>query len=174
LTIVAFAGTAIGRTTCSEITMRRILSLLAVGLATAQTLTMLPGAALAAPLPPAALSAGAGAQMASPLALHKAKTSNLKVKIDPMNNVKRGQTAVPVHVTLPTSGYVCKLSIKYYGNDDEDSPDDVGADATGICQFTFDVPNKKDAIGDAKATVKIVDGKGKQQGEASVNFDVRN
>jgi hypothetical protein len=134
---------------------------------------MLPGSALAAPLPPAALSAGVHAQTASPFALHKAKTNNVKVKIDPMSNVKRGQAGVPVRVTLPSTGYVCKLSLKYYGNDEEDSPDDVGADATGVCVFSFDVPKNKDVIGDSKATVKIVDGKGKQQGEASVNFDVR-
>jgi hypothetical protein len=77
-------------------------------------------------------------------------------------------------VTLPSSGYVCKLTLKYYANDDEDSPDDVGTDATGVCLFTFDAPKNKDAVGDAKATVKVVDGKGKQQGEASVTFDVRN
>jgi hypothetical protein len=144
--------------------MRRILSILAVGLATVQTLTMLSGSAYAAALPSAA----------SPPSVYKAKAASIKVKVDPIPNVKRGQFNVPVRVTVPTAGLVCKLSIKYYGNDGEDSPDNVTADANGICTFIFNVPKDKDAVGDAQAKVKIVDSKGKQQGEFKVNFDVRN
>jgi hypothetical protein len=34
--------------------------------------------------------------MSSPLAVHKSKTNNVRVKIDNINNVQRGQTGVPV------------------------------------------------------------------------------
>src|ERR1700710_1270026 len=111
--------------------MRRIISTLALGLASLQTFSMMPGSAYAAALP-------------SPTAIYKAKASTMKVKVDPIPNVKRGQFNVPVRVTVPTSGLVCKMSIKYYGNDGEDSPDDVAADASGICTFTFNVPKDKE------------------------------
>jgi hypothetical protein len=68
----------------------------------------------------------------------------------------------------------CQLELKYYASDDSDSPDNITSDGNGFCLFHFDAPKSKDAVGDAKATVKVYDSKGKRLGEASVNFDLRN
>ena len=153
--------------------MRKIASALTLGLMIAQLLTTSVTPSYAAGLTSVG-STGEAARMASPVIVRKSKkASTIKIKIDPMSNVRRGQTSVPVKATVPQSGLTCQLELKYYGSEDSDSPDNVTSDGNGICLFHFDAPKGKDVVGDAKATVKVYDAKGKRLGEASANFDVR-
>ena len=155
--------------------MRKILSGLAVGIATAQMLIGSPLPSYAAGPPGAYLGTGYQTRLASSLGVYKSKkSSGDKVKIDPMPNVKRGQTSVPVRVTVSQPGLICKLVIKYYSTGDSDSPDNVAADGNSVCLIYFDATKDRDAEGDASATVKVVDKSNNPHGEAKVTFDVRN
>src|SRR5437870_925441 len=102
----------------SEKLMRNVLSSLTVGLLTVQLLVTAPMPSYAAGLPAPALSTSDSARIASPLTPRKSKkSSGIKIKIYPMSNVRRGQTNVPVKVTVPQSGLTCRLELKYYGSD---------------------------------------------------------
>jgi hypothetical protein len=79
---------------CSEIAMRKILSGLAVGLVTAQLLVISPLPSYAAGPPGPRLAASDTTQIVLPTGVRKSKASSIKIKIDPMSNVKRGATNV--------------------------------------------------------------------------------
>jgi hypothetical protein len=127
---------------------------------------------------PGASVTGETVRAASPVGLYKSKkaskkSSHDKVEIDPLPNVQRGQTSVPVRVMVSQPDLICKLVIKYYSTGDKDSTDDVVADGNSTCVIFFDASKSRDAIGDASATVKVVDKSNNPHGEARVNFDLR-
>ena len=103
----------------------------------------------------------------------KSKSSGVKIKFDPINNHTRGEGNVLARARVGQSGLTCKLKIKYYGDESEDSPDDIVSDADGVCSMHFDIPKRKEVVGDAAATLKVTDSHGRSQGEAKVSFDVR-
>ena len=124
--------------------MRKIASALTLGLMTAQLLTTSVTPSYAAGLTVVTLAPNEATRLASPDLVRKSKkTTSMKVKIDPMSNVRRGQAGVPVKVTVPQSGLTCQLELKYYGSDDSDSPDDIVSDGNGVCLFHFDARRAK-------------------------------
>src|SRR5687767_5630240 len=95
-----------------------------------------------------------------------------RVTIDSIGEVKRGRESVLVLVRTGQSGVICKLKLKY-NDGNADSPDDVISDGNGICRITFDVPDRRSAVGDATAKVTVVKTNNKSVGKNSIPFRVR-
>jgi hypothetical protein len=93
-------------------------------------------------------------------------------EIDDIGRVKRGEEKVKVLVDVKQSGLICLLKLKY-PDGNADSIDKVESDKKGICEITFDVPDRKSAVGDAIAKLKVETKKGSDKGKATRYFYVR-
>lgn len=156
--------------------MRRLATALALAVLATQLAAETTPSVSAAPATPA-LSAGE-ARLASPLAVFKKKktkkksSSSVKLTIDDIGNVRRGEDNVLIRAHVRKSGLTCELSVKY-ADGSKDSPDDVTSDSNGTCSMHVDVPNRKAVVGNAVATVRVVDSKGKEQAKKDASFKVR-
>lgn len=110
-------------------------------------------------------------RMASSDAIAWAKSDD-DITIDDIGRVKRGKEHVLVHADVGKAGLTCKLKLKY-ADGNADSPDDVESDKHGICDIYFDAPDRKTAVGDAIAKLKVVTSKNEDRGKAARMFSVR-
>lgn len=94
------------------------------------------------------------------------------VDIDEIGRVKRGKEGASVRIEVHDEGLICQLKIKY-ADGNADTPDDVVSNSKGVCEITFDVPDRKSVVGDAVAKVRVVNKKGKEVGRSSRAFQVR-
>jgi hypothetical protein len=101
-----------------------------------------------------------------------ARAEDDEIEIDDIEKVKRGEEGVTFRADVKKSGLICKLKIKY-DDGEADSPDDVESDRKGICELSFDVPNRKSVVGNATAKLKVETKKGADRGKASRNFEIR-
>jgi hypothetical protein len=69
-------------------------------------------------------------------------------------------------------GNICRLDIKYRDGE-SDSPDDVLADARGVCSIHFDIADRRSAVGTANAQLKVVTSDGVTKGKAARSFSVK-
>jgi hypothetical protein len=93
-------------------------------------------------------------------------------KLDEIGRIKRGRKDVPVRIDVGDVGMTCQLKLKY-ADGNADTPDDVISNSKGICDMRFDVPDRKSAVGDAIAKVKVLNKKGGEVGRTSGPFQVR-
>ena len=93
-------------------------------------------------------------------------------KLDEIGRIKRGRQNVPVRVDVRDAGMTCQLKLKY-PDGNADTPDDVISNSKGICELRFDVPDRKSAVGDAIAKVRVLNKKGGEVGRTSGPFQVR-
>ena len=94
------------------------------------------------------------------------------VEIADIGKVKRGEKNVKVRVDVKKSDLICKLRIKYPDGDTDTVGEDE-SDRDGICEISFDIPDRKSVVGDAIAKLKVETKKGTDRGKASRNFSVR-
>ena len=94
------------------------------------------------------------------------------VEIADVGKVKRGEKNVKVRVDVKKSDLICKLRIKYPDGDTDTVGEDE-SDRDGICEISFDIPDRKSVVGDAIAKLKVETKKGTDRGKASRNFSVR-
>lgn len=94
------------------------------------------------------------------------------VEIADVGKVKRGEKNVKVRVDVKKSDLICKLRIKYPDGDTDTVGEDE-SDRDGICEISFDIPERKSVVGDAIAKLKVETKKGTDRGKASRNFSVR-
>jgi hypothetical protein len=122
--------------------------------------------------PQSGMTTQVGRLLSTAMAAWAEDDDEIEIEIDEIEKVKRGEERVRFRADVKKSGLVCKLKIKY-ADGEADSPDDVESDKKGICELTFDVPNRKAAVGDATAKLKVETTKGADRGKASRNFQVR-
>ena len=125
----------------------------------------------------AGLRAMAGSNGSLDLPIQKAKkkkkkSSSESATLNDIGSVKRGKQDVTMTATVAKAGRTCELKIEYDGGD-EDSPEDVTADANKVCTFTIDISDDRDAVGEAKAKLTVRDGKGKKVASDSRTFIVK-
>jgi hypothetical protein len=152
--------------TCSEGPMRSLVVIFAVVIATAPLIPLGTPPAFAAGAVDPTISVQKSKK-------NKNKYADVKVTVNSFSNPRRGEDSVMVTASLSATGLTCKMVIRYLDDGGEDSPDDVLADPSGVCTFHFDVPDKKDVVGDAQIVIKAIDLTGKQRGEGKRDFDVR-
>ena len=100
------------------------------------------------------------------------RSTTVRVVIDPIDKQTRGTQGVLLRASTGLPGLTCRLDIKYR-DDEADSPDDVLADANGVCSIHFDVANRRSAVGTANAKLKVVTSNGVTKGKASRSFLVK-
>lgn len=94
------------------------------------------------------------------------------IEIDDIGKVKRGEKDVKVRVDVGKSDLICKLRIKYPDGDTDTVGEDE-SDRDGICEISFDIPERKSVVGDATARLKVETKKGTDRGKASRSFLIR-
>lgn len=94
------------------------------------------------------------------------------IEIDDIGKVKRGEKNVKVRIDVGKSDLICKLRIKYPDGDTDTVGEDE-SDRDGICEISFDIPERKSVVGDAIAKLKVETKKGTDRGKASRSFSVR-
>jgi hypothetical protein len=115
----------------------------------------------------------AGAQGAIRVALDTiTRSTTSKPSIEPIGSQKRGTRGVLLTASTGLPGTICRLNIKYRDGE-ADSPDDVLADARGVCSIQFDVADRRSAVGTADARLKVVTTDGITRGKASRSFSVK-
>ena len=95
-----------------------------------------------------------------------------EIEIDDVGKVKRGEKNVKISADVGKSDLICKLKIKY-PDGDADTVGETESDKKGICEISFDVPERKSVVGDATAKLKVETKKGADRGKASRNFLIR-
>lgn len=95
-----------------------------------------------------------------------------EIEIDDVGKVKRGEKNVKIRADVGKSDLICKLKIKY-PDGDADTVGETESDKKGICEISFDVPERKSVVGDATAKLKVETKKGADRGKASRNFLIR-
>jgi hypothetical protein len=93
-------------------------------------------------------------------------------EIDDIGKVKRGEKHIKVSANVGESGLICQVKLKY-PDGNADALDKVESDKKGICEFDFDVPDRRSAVGDAIAKLKVETKKGADKGKATRSFFVR-
>jgi len=101
-----------------------------------------------------------------------ARASDISVTLDPIGTQRRGRNDVYARATTGRAGLICRLAITD-ADGKSDSPDDVTADANGVCIMHFDVPDRKGAVGNAKVKLKVTASQGSPIGSAKQTFKVR-
>lgn len=162
-----------GQVTCRELVLRILVAAIAALLAASP--------AFATPLPTAAsgpsvvIQALPGAGAAGPTEVRKKKkkssSSKESAKFEEIGNATRGKPDLEIKVKVAKSDRTCELKVKW--NDDSSSSDDDEAKSDKICEFSVSVPDARDALGDATATVTVRDAAGKKVASAKKTFPVK-
>jgi len=117
-------------------------------------------------------SAGETTVLASSKKKKKKKTTkNESVSIENIATVKRGKRDFEIVAKLSKSDRTCELQVKW-ADGTKDKSEEVDADGKR-CEMVIDVPNERDVVGKATATVTVRDGKGKKVGTAQKTFMVK-
>jgi hypothetical protein len=147
----------------------------------ARSARLLPSAALAFWLalfglptaPPLSFIGSADAQSpAGAAADGTVRSTTASVVIDPIGKQTRGTQGVVLRASTGLPHLICRLNVKYRDGE-SDSPDDVLADASGVCSIHFDVADRRSAVGTANARLKVVTSNGVTKGKASRSFSVK-
>ena len=101
----------------------------------------------------------------------KKKSSKESAKFEEIQSANRGKPDLEIKVKVAKSDRTCDLKIKW--KDGSSSADNDEAKTDKICEFSVSVPDARDAIGDATATVTVRDPAGKKVASAKKTFPVK-
>ena len=135
---------------------------------------------LATPLPNAAFAPsivvqglpGAGAAGLTEIRKKKKKSTKESAKFEEIGNATRGKADLEIKVKVAKSDRSCELKVKWKDGSSSAEEDDE-AKSDKICEFSVSVPNARDAIGDATATVTVKDASGNKVASAKKTFPVK-
>lgn len=163
-----------GQVTCRELALRILVAAVVALLAASPAFaTPLPTAASGSSVVVQALP-GAGTAGSTEVRKKKKKkktSSKESAKFEEIGNATRGKPDLEIKVKVAKSDRTCELKVKW--NDDSSSSDDDEAKSDKICEFSVSVPDARDALGDATATVTVRDAAGKKVASAKKTFPVQ-
>lgn len=106
----------------------------------------------------------------------KKQEKKLTVTLDEIGSVKKGRRGfeVTAHIAGDKGDvdYRCRLAVTY-DDGTEDEPEDVTVDNKDVCTVTIDIPNDAGVVGEAEASLIVVNEAGKKKGSAKQKFEVR-
>lgn len=160
-----------GQVTCRELILRILVAAVAALLAASPAFaTPLPTAASGPSVVVQALP-GAGAAGSTEVRKKNKSSSKESAKFEEIGNATRGKPDLEIKVKVAKSDRTCELKVKW--NDDSSSSDDDEAKSDKSCEFSVSVPDARDAIGEATATVTVKDASGNKVASAKKTFPVK-
>ena len=101
----------------------------------------------------------------------KKKLSRESAKFEEIGNAKRGKPDLEIKVKVSRSERSCELKIKWKNGDTSEGNADAKDEK--LCEFSISVPDARDAVGDATATVTVKDASGNKVASAKKTFPVK-
>lgn len=101
----------------------------------------------------------------------KKSSTSESASIESIGNAKRGKSDLEIKVKVAKADRTCELKIVWH-NDDK-TEDDADSDEDKICEFSIQVPDDKNVVGDATAEVTVKNADGKKVASTKRTFTVK-